>query len=883
MLSNTAPVIDSLADSADPVVWGALTLTAVGVSDPDPAGYVANVNFYRESNGTPGLQNGAAGDELIGTDCYPDGGWKLNYWYPGLPPGTYTYYAQATDNEGAQSAEVSTTNTIQEERDHQIISGAMATVNATAGQSISLPVSYTTSTADNTVTGLGLRLHYNSSVLTYDGVSQVLSKSLFMESILNDDTSNLDDDPNTDKYVLLAWLDVSGNWPNLPLPTQLYVANFTVAGGVALGTDTQVRFTDSSSPGMGIESRPITVRFGDLPTISDVADQSTNEDGTAGPIGFTVGDTETPATSLNVTGSSSNASLVPDANIVFGGSGANRTVAITPAPNQFGAATITLTVTDGDGCSATDTFLFTVNSVNDPPVVGLLSDTPDPAYLGQDVTLTATGVADALDPTGSVSRVDFYRESNGTAGLQTGAGGDTSVGSDNDAADGWSASVATGDLALGAYTYYAQATDNEGLASAAASTTNTVQTPPDCQIVSDVASTVAGTAGQSISFPVRYTTSTGDNTLSGLGLRLHYDSSLLVYNGLSNVLASSLVGQQQPVDDTSDWDNDPETDKYVFVSWADTKGNWPNEPLPVELCSPNFIVADSAAEGVQTSVRFSASSTAPGYRFQSQPITVQVSGRVQDPPSLDADGNGTADALTDGLLILRYLFDPAGPWDYSDALGADATRTTRDAVKTFLDKGQATVLDVDGNGTPDALTDGILILRYLFNTTGAWNCSDSLGSQATRTARTEIAAFLDLHNPAVASASTSVVETPIAASQTLLPAETIAASETPALSDPENPSPASPLAAEEPSVLASSSDAPAAPVNPRGAEVLPAYCDDALRSANLRSADTSAEPWNSPNTLRVVAAHLAALNRLAPADDLWSDDSRDWWLRPSAD
>ena len=53
---------------------------------------------------------------------------------------------------------------------------------------------------------------------------------------------------------------------------------------------------------------------------------------------------------------------------------------------------------------------------------------------------------------------------------------------------------------------------------------------------------------------------------------------------------------------------------------------------------------------------------------------------------LDVDGNGTADALTDGILMMRYLFDPNGTWGVSDALGFGATRTTRTAVKAALDQ-----------------------------------------------------------------------------------------------------------------------------------------------------------------------------------------------------
>jgi hypothetical protein len=65
------------------------------------------------------------------------------------------------------------------------------------------------------------------------------------------------------------------------------------------------------------------------------------------PIAFTIGDPETPAASLTVSGASANPSLLPNANIIFGGSDSNRTVTLTPAADQIGVAPITLTVSDG--------------------------------------------------------------------------------------------------------------------------------------------------------------------------------------------------------------------------------------------------------------------------------------------------------------------------------------------------------------------------------------------------------------------------------------------------------------------------------------------------------------------------------------------------------
>jgi hypothetical protein len=95
------------------------------------------------------------------------------------------------------------------------------------------------------------------------------------------------------------------------------------------------------------------------PTISTVADQTIPANGTTGALGFTPGDAETAAASLTVNATSSNTTLVPNTNITFGGSGANRTVTVVPAPNQTGNATITLTVSDGT-LSADTTFTVTV-------------------------------------------------------------------------------------------------------------------------------------------------------------------------------------------------------------------------------------------------------------------------------------------------------------------------------------------------------------------------------------------------------------------------------------------------------------------------------------------------------------------------------------------
>jgi uncharacterized protein (DUF1800 family) len=95
------------------------------------------------------------------------------------------------------------------------------------------------------------------------------------------------------------------------------------------------------------------------PTITDIADQTAESGITSRPFGFAVGDAETPAANLTVTASSGTTALVPNSGIALGGSGANRTITLTPVSGQTGASLITVTVSDGQ-LTASDSFNLVV-------------------------------------------------------------------------------------------------------------------------------------------------------------------------------------------------------------------------------------------------------------------------------------------------------------------------------------------------------------------------------------------------------------------------------------------------------------------------------------------------------------------------------------------
>lgn len=129
----------------------------------------------------------------------------------------------------------------------------------------------------------------------------------------------------------------------------------------------------------------------DAPTITPISDRTTNEDTSTGAIAFTVGDPETAATSLTVTRVSINTTLVPLANAVLGGSGANRTITITPAAQLSGTGEIRITVSDG-ALSTTTSFALTVNPVNDTPTLTAITN---PAAINEDAgqqTINLSGI-----------------------------------------------------------------------------------------------------------------------------------------------------------------------------------------------------------------------------------------------------------------------------------------------------------------------------------------------------------------------------------------------------------------------------------------------------------------------------------------------------------
>jgi hypothetical protein len=226
--------------------------------------------------------------------------------------------------------------------------------------------------------------------------------------------------------------------------------------------------------------------------------------------------------------------------------------------------------------------------------------------------------------------------------------------------------------------------------------------------------------GAEVTITVSYDV-TGGALTTGLGLRMHFDSSKLSAGAIADELTVDKIGMQIS-DDADDYDNDASTDKYINASWASFSGAWPsNTDLPATLYTVPFTAQAGFSD---TSLNFTAQSVAVGYNLNGTGVTLyQQAGPVITPA---ADITVTA----------------------TDASGTAASNSD---IAEFLAAASA-VDNVDGatsvsNDAPDQFPVG--------STTVTFSSADSLGNVGTATAVVTVA---DESAPTVVPPSSLIVD-----------------------------------------------------------------------------------------------------------------------------
>ena len=267
----------------------------------------------------------------------------------------------------------------------------------------------------------------------------------------------------------------------------------------------------------------------------------------------------------------------------------------------------------------------------------------------------------------------------------------------------------------------------------------TVKEEGDFQSITPEPISINARPGDEFTFSVMYDAS--DSALTGLVFYVHYNSSYLDFVEASNIFEKGFMGLVGPEDDIDDKDNNPLTDKRFLIAWADLTPppSWPGSRLPLSLMDITFHVKEWICPPFDTLINFTKKDTAQGYAFLSTPMKLHIVSF-----HLDIDDNGEVEALTDGLLVIRYLFGFRGEDLIDGAIGANANRYDPDEIADWIETGISEgYLDIDDNGAVTPLTDGLLLIRYLFGFRGEDLVIGATGLDGKRTEPSEIGEYIE--------------------------------------------------------------------------------------------------------------------------------------------
>ena len=99
--------------------------------------------------------------------------------------------------------------------------------------------------------------------------------------------------------------------------------------------------------------------------------------------------------------------------------------------------------------------------------------------------------------------------------------------------------------------------------------------------------------------------------------------------------------------------------------------------------------------------------------------------------SFDIDEDGKVTPLSDGLMMVRFLF--GFTTGYEPLISANSPHANDPSAIIDRLNEHLPMMDIDDDGTTQALTDGLLLIRYLFGFRGDALISNAVGQGATRT------------------------------------------------------------------------------------------------------------------------------------------------------
>ena len=135
--------------------------------------------------------------------------------------------------------------------------------------------------------------------------------------------------------------------------------------------------------------------------------------------------------------------------------------------------------------------------------------------------------------------------------------------------------------------------------------------------------------------------------LSGVGMTVNFDSSVLTVSDVSNVFSGAIASGAQSAD-SGDTDSDSATDQALSFGWASLFGQFPGS-TEVDLATVTFDIADGATGS--TGLNLVRTSSQAGYTFDGQSHDVVISAEAPEDNSGSVDDSSDSEATGSQLSI----------------------------------------------------------------------------------------------------------------------------------------------------------------------------------------------------------------------------------------
>ncbi|WP_341884221.1 cadherin domain-containing protein, partial [Synechococcus sp. UW140] len=135
----------------------------------------------------------------------------------------YSDVARTTQVGSTATVSVVDTSLSSKIKEVQLLSSSATPIRYQRNKELTVPINYSTSD-DLTTTGLSFKVHYNSSLLSFDSTTGITNKAqadLFQIGATQQDTANTDNDATTDSFIPINIASFTGKFPTTAVPIKL--------------------------------------------------------------------------------------------------------------------------------------------------------------------------------------------------------------------------------------------------------------------------------------------------------------------------------------------------------------------------------------------------------------------------------------------------------------------------------------------------------------------------------------------------------------------------------------------------------------------------------------------------------------------------------------